>query len=241
MMAKVIAATLQEDGCIQYAYGQDVLDPELIHIAEKWRDMAALKAAGLKAVPTGVEHGTVTGVSERRPYEITTLRRDVETDGRRAVVAYTDDWLEDANRRDFTFNALYADRDGTLYDPFDGRSDLAAGRVRFIGDADTRIAEDRLRILRFFRFHAICPRPGPEVRLARAARHWRRVPGREAVSRTGPVVLDRVRSGTGLLLDVRRPPRMRRPQGFSGPQAHLPAGSAAPGPGTAPAEQDRKL
>jgi poly(A) polymerase len=116
--------------------------------------MRALEAADLKVVPTGLKHGTVTAVISGRPFELTTLRRDVETDGRRAVVAFTDDWLEDANRRDFTFNALYADRDGTLYDPFDGQSDLAAGRVRFIGDGDTRIAEDRLRVLRFFRFHA---------------------------------------------------------------------------------------
>jgi poly(A) polymerase len=87
------------------------------------------------------------------------LRRDVETDGRHAVVAFTDDWLEDASRRDFTFNALYADLDGTLYDPFDGRTDLAEARVRFIGDPDLRIAEDRLRILRFFRFHAWYGRP----------------------------------------------------------------------------------
>lgn len=116
--------------------------------------MRALEAADLKVVPTGLKHGTVTAVISGRPFELTTLRRDVETDGRRAVVAFTDDWLEDANRRDFTFNALYADRDGTLYDPFDGRSDLAAGRVRFIGDGDTRIVEDRLRVLRFFRFHA---------------------------------------------------------------------------------------
>lgn len=116
--------------------------------------MRALEAAGLKVVPTGLKHGTVTAIVAGQLFELTTLRRDVETDGRRAVVAFTDDWLEDANRRDFTFNALYADRDGTLYDPFDGRSDLAAGRVRFIGEADTRIAEDRLRVLRFFRFHA---------------------------------------------------------------------------------------
>jgi poly(A) polymerase len=87
------------------------------------------------------------------------LRRDVETDGRRAVVAFTDDWQADAERRDFTFNALYADPDGTLYDPFDGRADLAAGRVRFIGDPDRRIAEDRLRVLRFFRFYAWYGRP----------------------------------------------------------------------------------
>jgi poly(A) polymerase len=116
--------------------------------------MRALQAAKIKTVPTGLKHGTVTAIVDGRPYELTTLRRDVETDGRRAVVAFTDDWLEDAERRDFTFNALYADPDGTLYDPFDGRADLAAGKVRFIGDADRRIDEDHLRIMRFFRFHA---------------------------------------------------------------------------------------
>lgn len=121
--------------------------------------MQALTASKLKSVPTGLKHGTVTALVEGSRFELTTLRRDVETDGRRAVVAFTDDWLEDASRRDFTFNALYADRDGTLYDPFDGQSDLASGRVRFIGDADTRIAEDRLRVLRFFRFHAWYGRP----------------------------------------------------------------------------------
>jgi len=121
--------------------------------------MEVLEAARIKVVPTGLKHGTVTAVVSSRPFELTTLRRDVETDGRRAVVAFTDDWLEDAGRRDFTFNAMYADLDGTLYDPFDGRQDLAAARVRFIGDADTRIAEDRLRVLRFFRFHAWYGRP----------------------------------------------------------------------------------
>lgn len=121
--------------------------------------MRALEAADLKLVPTGLKHGTVTAIINSRPFELTTLRRDVETDGRRAVVAFTDDWLEDASRRDFTFNAMYADLDGTLYDPFDGRRDLADARVRFIGDADTRIAEDRLRVLRFFRFHAWYGRP----------------------------------------------------------------------------------
>lgn len=121
--------------------------------------MAALEAAKIKTVPTGLKHGTVTAIADGRPLEITTLRRDVETDGRRATVAFTDDWREDAGRRDFTFNALYADPDGALYDPFDGRADLAAGRVRFIGDPDLRIAEDRLRVLRFFRFHAWYGRP----------------------------------------------------------------------------------
>jgi poly(A) polymerase len=117
--------------------------------------IAALKAAGLKAVPTGVDHGTVTAVSGGKPYEITTLRRDVETDGRRAVVAFTTDWAEDAARRDFRLNALYADGDGRLYDPTGkGVADAKAGRVVFIGDAETRIREDALRILRFFRFQA---------------------------------------------------------------------------------------
>src|SRR5262249_59227150 len=115
---------------------------------------AALEAAKIKVTPTGLRHGTVTAIAASRVFELTTLRRDVETDGRRAVVAFTDDWLTDAGRRDFTFNALYADPDGTLYDPFDGRADLANGKVRFIGDPDRRIAEDRLRVLRFFRFHA---------------------------------------------------------------------------------------
>ena len=121
--------------------------------------MRALEAADLRVVPTGLKHGTVTAIVKGRPFELTTLRRDVETDGRRAVVAFTDDWLEDAKRRDFTFNAMYADPDGTIWDPFDGRADLLAGRVRFIGDPDQRIAEDHLRILRFFRFHAWFGKP----------------------------------------------------------------------------------
>jgi len=114
-----------------------------------------LEAAGLRAVPTGIEHGTVTAVLPGGPVEITTLRHDVNTDGRRATVAFTDDWREDAARRDFTINALYADPlTGELFDWFDGLADLAAGRVRFIGDARQRIREDHLRILRYFRFQA---------------------------------------------------------------------------------------
>jgi poly(A) polymerase len=121
--------------------------------------MRALEAADLKVVPTGLKHGTVTAIVKGRPFELTTLRRDLETDGRRAVVAFTDDWRADAERRDFTFNAMYAEPDGTIWDPFDGRADLLAGRVRFIGDPDQRIAEDRLRVLRFFRFHAWFGKP----------------------------------------------------------------------------------
>ncbi len=116
--------------------------------------IALLEAAGLKAVPTGIEHGTVTAIADSKPFEITTLRRDVSTDGRRAVVSFTGDWREDASRRDFTMNALYASPEGEVFDYFGGIQDLEAGRVRFVGDAASRIAEDYLRILRLFRFHA---------------------------------------------------------------------------------------
>ena len=114
----------------------------------------ALQAAGLKAVPTGAEHGTITAIAQGKPFEITTLRRDVETDGRHAVVAFSTDWSEDAQRRDFTLNALYASRDGTIHDPTgSGVADGKAGRIVFVGDPATRIAEDYLHILRFLRFY----------------------------------------------------------------------------------------
>ena len=111
-----------------------------------------LAAAGIRPVPTGIAHGTVTAVVEGRGFEITSLRRDVETDGRHARVAFTDDWRADAARRDFTINAMSMTRDGALFDYFGGAADLGAGRVRFVGEAGARIAEDYLRILRFFRF-----------------------------------------------------------------------------------------
>jgi poly(A) polymerase len=125
----------------------------------------ALKQAGVKTVPTGLSHGTVTAVVDGRGFEVTTLRRDVETDGRHAVVAFTTDWRQDASRRDFTINAMSMTRDGTVFDYFAGTADLAAGRIRFVGDPATRIAEDYLRILRFFRFHARFGRmpPDPET------------------------------------------------------------------------------
>jgi len=117
--------------------------------------IAALEAAGVRAVPTGIEHGTVTAVHESVPVEITTLRRDVETDGRRAVVAFTEDWAEDAARRDFRMNAIYAGPDGTVHEVIGGSvADAVAGRVVFIGDGDQRLREDYLRILRFYRFNA---------------------------------------------------------------------------------------
>ena len=114
----------------------------------------ALEAAGIRAIPTGIDHGTVTALVGRRGFEVTTLRRDEETDGRHARVAFTDDWREDAARRDFTINAMSLTADGHLFDYFGGRADLRDGRVRFVGDAAVRVAEDYLRILRFFRFHA---------------------------------------------------------------------------------------
>ena len=113
-----------------------------------------VETAGFKAVPTGIEHGTITVVADDRPFEVTTLREDIETYGRRAKVAFGRDWRRDAERRDFTINALYLARDGTLHDYVGGLADVAARRVRFIGDPAARIAEDYLRILRFFRFHA---------------------------------------------------------------------------------------
>ena len=130
-----------------------VLPPEVIRRVE---------AAGFRAVPTGVEHGTVTVVAAGRPFEVTTLREDVETFGRHATVAFGRDWKRDAERRDFTMNALSLTRDGTIYDYVGGLADIAARRVRFIGDAATRIAEDYLRILRFFRFHAAYGEGAPD-------------------------------------------------------------------------------
>ncbi|WEK39912.1 MAG: CCA tRNA nucleotidyltransferase [Candidatus Brevundimonas colombiensis] len=152
-------------GCVRNSLlDQPVDDIDIATVLTPNQTTAALKAAGLKAVPTGVEHGTVTGVSERRPYEITTLRRDVETDGRRAVVAFTHDWAEDAARRDFRLNALYADAAGQVFDPTGGGlADAAAGRIVFVGEAETRIREDYLRILRFFRFYAWYGRGAPDA------------------------------------------------------------------------------
>lgn len=135
--------------------GQPVSDIDVATILTPDRTIQALEAAGVRAVPTGVEHGTVTAVWQGRPVEVTTLRRDVETDGRRAVVSFTTDWAEDAQRRDFTLNSLYARRDGVIFDPTgQGVADALAGRIVFVGDPATRLAEDYLRALRFFRFHA---------------------------------------------------------------------------------------
>ena len=152
-------------GCVRNAIlKQPISDIDIATTLTPEQVAEALSRAGLKAVPTGVEHGTVTAVAGNHPFEITTLRRDVETDGRRAVVAFTTDWAEDAMRRDFRLNALYADPNGKLYDPTaGGLADARAGRIVFVGDAETRIREDALRILRFFRFTAWYGRGEPDA------------------------------------------------------------------------------
>jgi len=140
--------------------GQPVADVDLATRLLPEETTARLRAAGIRVVPTGMAHGTVTALTAGGPVEVTTLRRDLSTDGRHAVVGFTAAWRDDAERRDFTMNALYADPvTGEIHDWFGGLDDLAARRVRFIGDPYRRIAEDHLRILRFFRFHA---RFGPE-------------------------------------------------------------------------------
>jgi len=142
-------------GCVRNALmAEPVTDVDIATTETPARVTSLLEARGIKVVATGIDHGTVTAISGDRKFEITTLRVDVKSHGRHADVAFTEDWVADAGRRDFTINALYADRDGTVHDPLGGRDDLTARRVRFIGDPAARIAEDYLRILRFFRFHA---------------------------------------------------------------------------------------
>ncbi len=159
-------------GCVRNALiGAPVADIDIATMLKPEQTDRAIRAAGLKAVPTGIAHGTVTAVSERRPFEITTLRRDVSTDGRNATVAFTDDWAEDAARRDFRLNALYADGEGRVFDPTgEGLADAAAGRIVFVGDPETRIREDYLRILRFFRFFAWYGRGEPDAAALDACR-----------------------------------------------------------------------
>jgi poly(A) polymerase len=162
-MKRLLAALGADQGLTRYVggavrddlLGLPVSDIDLATRIPPDEVMERLERARIKAVPTGIDHGTVTAVSDGQPFEVTTLRRDVSTDGRRATVAFTDDWKEDAARRDFTINALSADpRTGELFDYFGGLADLEQRHVRFIGDPLQRIAEDHLRILRFFRFHA---------------------------------------------------------------------------------------
>lgn len=152
-------------GCVRNALiGAPIDDIDIATSLTPDAVVAALKTAGLRSVPTGIEHGTVTAISERQPFEITTLRRDVSTDGRRATVAFTTDWAQDAGRRDFRLNALYADAEGVILDPTgQGYDDAMAGRIVFVGEPEERIREDYLRILRFYRFYAWYGRGAPDA------------------------------------------------------------------------------
>ncbi|TIL65927.1 CCA tRNA nucleotidyltransferase [Mesorhizobium sp.] len=145
-----VAGGAVRDGLI----GQPVADVDIATTTVPDETIRRAEAAGFKAVPTGIEHGTVTIVAGGKPFEVTTLRADIETDGRRAKVLFGRDWKADAERRDFTINALYAEADGTIVDLVGGIADIEARRLRFIGDPEARIREDYLRILRFFRFFA---------------------------------------------------------------------------------------
>ncbi|MEM8971124.1 MAG: CCA tRNA nucleotidyltransferase [Pseudomonadota bacterium] len=134
--------------------GKPVKDVDIATTAQPEAVLALAEEHSMRAIATGLAHGTVTVISGDTPYEITTLRKDVSTDGRHAVVAFTDDWISDARRRDFTINAMYCDRRGVLFDPVNGHADIVERQVRFVGDARQRIEEDYLRSLRFFRFFA---------------------------------------------------------------------------------------
>ena len=156
-------------GCVRDAIlKQPVRDIDIATPDPPERVIELLESAGVKAVPTGIAHGTITAVAMGEHFEITTLREDVETFGRHARVAYTDDWMADAARRDLTMNAIFLAPDGTLYDPFGGLADLDARRIRFVGKAEQRIEEDVLRLLRFFRFFAYYGEGEPDPEAIRA-------------------------------------------------------------------------
>lgn len=201
-------------GCVRDALlGRPVRDIDVATGAVPGRVMELLAADGVKVVPTGIDHGTVTAVIDGRGYEITTLRRDLETDGRRAVVGFTADWREDAARRDFTMNALSLSSDGMLHDHFGGAEDARAGRVRFVGEPERRIREDVLRILRFFRFLAHYGRGGPDqAALDACARLAHLLPGLSA---------ERVRAEVLRLLEAPDPATVWALMAAIGVLAHL--------------------
>ncbi len=166
MLTQAGHRALAVGGCVRNEiFGVPVADIDIATDALPESVMALAKAKGWRVIPTGIDHGTVTVVQSGEPYEITTFRKDVETDGRRAVVAFSDDIMDDARRRDFTFNALYVQADGTVIDPLGGLEDAKTRRLRFIESAFERIAEDALRTLRYFRFYAwYCdPLEGPDM------------------------------------------------------------------------------
>jgi poly(A) polymerase len=170
-LAKAGATARFVGGCVRDALmGRAVGDIDIATDAEPDAITVALERAKIKAVPTGIAHGTVTAVVDHAQFEITTLRRDVETFGRHARVAFTDDWAADAARRDFTMNALFLDGEGAVFDPVGGLADLERGRVRFVGDPAQRIDEDVLRLLRYFRFFAYFDKRPPDAAAIAACR-----------------------------------------------------------------------
>ncbi len=203
-------------GCVRDALlGRESDDIDIGTPDPPERVLALLERAGIetRTLPRGIAHGTVTALAGGMRYEITTLRRDVATDGRHAEVVFSDDWQEDAARRDFTINAMSAAPDGTLYDDFNGREDLEAGRVRFVGDPARRIAEDHLRILRFFRFFAWYGQGEPDVEALDACRPMvpaigmlsgERVQGEmmKLLAAPNPMPAVRAMSNTGALYDL---------------------------------------
>ena len=215
--------------------------------------MALCAAAGLKVIPTGLKHGTVTVHGGRHQYEVTTLRRDVATDGRHAVVEFTDDFVLDAARRDLTINAMSCDGQGRLFDPFDGEADLGAGRIRFVGDPATRIREDYLRILRFFRFYGRFGRPPADGASLAACREL--APGIDRLSgervrqellrlleTVGAVAALELMRDTGVLRRILPEPPTLAP--LARLAAAWPDADSHPAPGRAPAQrrhrQDRR-
>ncbi|MCX5616696.1 CCA tRNA nucleotidyltransferase [Bombella sp. TMW 2.2559] len=186
-------------GCVRdLLCGREVHDLDLASPFPPEEAQQRLERIGARVIPTGLEHGTVTAVIDHHPYEITTLRRDVSTDGRHAVVAWTDDWQEDAQRRDFTINAMSLDQEGRLSDYFGGLDDLRAGRVRFVGHAVRRIEEDALRCLRFFRFFARYGRGEPDGEACQAITRLKDLMTRLSVERVAMELL-KILSGPQLL------------------------------------------
>ena len=225
--------------------GEPVEDIDIATDARPGQVVDLARAAGLKPVPTGIEHGTVTVGADGRGFEVTTFRRDVQTDGRHAVVTFSDDLAEDARRRDFTMNALYATRTGEVLDPVGGLPDLAARRLRFVGDPAQRIAEDYLRILRFYRFLACYGRPGAAdaEAVAACARHAQGLSRisrerigaemRKLLSADDPVEAVRLMETTGVLAQVLPGGRA---DGLAALCAVAPEGGA--GPGRCPGPRD---
>ncbi|WP_288901217.1 CCA tRNA nucleotidyltransferase [uncultured Sneathiella sp.] len=201
----VLDALINEGGAVRFVGG--CVRDALLGLATDDIDIATdllpgavvqgLERAGIKALPTGLDHGTITAVLNKRHFEVTTLRVDVVSHGRHAEIAFTQDWERDAKRRDFTFNALYLDPAGELVDPVGGLADLAVCHVRFIGNAEDRIREDRLRVLRYFRFYARFGDNNPDEHAVRACT--------KAARQLGQLSVERVQKELFLLLDSENP------------------------------------